>query len=127
MQRNVRSNWSRKSSPKPGCRSSYHRAAASRSSPASGWLTTRMELVADVLNNLLHRVATDLAFLNLAGAPVNDCVPLRFRVSIHGVIEARDELPGQIGPILFRQGQHFNHFFSRNAHAAKYRRLRAFR
>jgi len=78
-----------------------------------------MELVADVLNNLLHRAATDFAFLNLAGTPVNDCVPLRFRVSIHGVIAARDELPGQICPVLFRQGQHFNHFFSRNAHAAK--------
>lgn len=78
-----------------------------------------MELVADVLNNFVHRAATDFAFLNLAGAPVNNCVPLRFRVSIHGVIEARDELPGQICPVLFRQRQHFNHFFSRNAHAAK--------
>src|SRR2546423_9480300 len=83
FRRSVRSNWSRKSSPKPGCRSSYHSAAASSSSSASGWLTTRMELLADVLDNLLHRTAIDFAFLDLPRAPVNNFVPLRFAVSVH--------------------------------------------
>ena len=77
-----------------------------------------MELVADVLDNLLHRATTDFAFLNLAGAPVNHFVPLRSRVRVHGVIEAGDKLPGEERPVWFRQGQHFGHSFSSKAHAA---------
>jgi hypothetical protein len=57
--------------------------------------------------NLLHRAATDVAFLDLAGAPVNDFVPLRFRVSVHGVSEAGDarklHLPS-FGLVNFRAG-----------------------
>jgi hypothetical protein len=62
-----------------------------RSSSASGWLTTRMELVADVLDDLLHGAATDFAFLDFARAPVNH-LPLRIRVNVHGIIKAGDEL-----------------------------------
>src|SRR5438093_1133972 len=106
-----------KASPRPGCRSSYQRAAASSSSSASGWLTTRMELGADVLNDLLHRAATDFAFVDFAGAPVNDFLPLGFGVSVHSVVEAGNELTGQVRPVLRRQGQHFGHFSRSNAHA----------
>ncbi len=63
--------------------------------PASGWLTTGIKLVADVLDNLLHRAATDFAILDFARAPVDDFVPLRFGVSVHGFIEAGDELVGK--------------------------------
>lgn len=41
----------------------------------------------------------DFAFLDFAGAPVNQFVPLRFSVSIHGVVEAGDELMDQIRPV----------------------------
>jgi hypothetical protein len=78
-----------------------------------------MELVADVLDNLLSRAATGLAGLDFAGAPVNDFLPLRFGVSVHGVVETGDKLPGKERPFLFRQGRRFGHFLSRNAHAAK--------
>ena len=47
----------------------------------------------------VHRAATDLAFLDLAGAAVNDFLPLRLGVSIHGVVEAGDELAGQVSPV----------------------------
>src|SRR5439155_27005767 len=100
MRRKVRSNWSRKASPRPGCRSSFHSAAASSSSSASGWLTTRLELVADVLDDLLHGAANDFALLDLAGAPVNDFLPLRFGVRVHRVAEAGNELTGQIRPLF---------------------------
>ena len=53
----------------------------------------------------------------VAGAPVNDFLPLRFRFSNHGVVEAGNELTGQICPVLRRQGQHFGDFFRSNAHA----------
>src|SRR5690349_17456935 len=119
MRRSVRSNSSRKASPKPCCRSSYHRTAASSSSSASGWLTTRMELVADVLHNLLHRTAIHLAFFDFARAPLNDFVPLRFSVRVHRIIETGNELAGKERPVLFGQGQHLGHFLSSNAHAAK--------
>ena len=78
-----------------------------------------MELVADVLDNLLHRTAIDFAFLDFAGAPVNDFLPLRCGVSVHGVVEAGDRLAGKERPVLFRQGQHFGHFLGCNAHAGK--------
>lgn len=58
-----------------------------------------MELVADVLDHLLHRAATDFAFLDFAGASVDDFVPLRFRIGVHGVAETgelieRTHMPG---------------------------------
>jgi hypothetical protein len=78
-----------------------------------------MELVADVLDNLVHRAATDFAFLDLAGAPVNDFLPLRFGVGVHGVVEAGDELVGKERPVLFGQGQHLGYFLGSNAHASR--------
>src|SRR6185503_13993627 len=115
----VRSNWSRKASPKPGCRSSYHSAAVASSSSASGWLTTRMELVANLLDNLPRRTTTNFAFLDFTGAPVNDLVPLCLGVGVHGVFQTGNELAGQIRPIFFGQGQHLGHFLGGNAHATK--------
>jgi len=41
-------------------------AAVSNSWLASGWLTTRIELVANVLDDLPHRLAIDRVFLDLA-------------------------------------------------------------
>src|SRR5437667_9537198 len=102
MRRKVRSNWSRKASPRPGCRSSYHNAAPSSSSSASGWLTTRMELFADSLHDLAHRVASDLALLDFTGTPIYNVLPQGFRVGIHDVVEAGDELARQERTILFR-------------------------
>jgi len=78
-----------------------------------------MELVADVLDNLLHRATTDLALRDFAGASVDDFVPLRLGISVHGAVEAGDELLGEERPVLFRQGQHFGYFLSGNAHAAR--------
>jgi hypothetical protein len=78
-----------------------------------------MELVADALNNLLHRTAGYFAFLDFVGALVNDFLPLRFGVSVHRVIEAGDKLPGKERPVLYWQGQHFGHFLSSNAHASR--------
>jgi hypothetical protein len=49
-----------------------------------------MEFVADILHHLLHRAAADFAFLDFAGAPVDDFVPLRFRIGVHGVVETGD-------------------------------------
>src|SRR3954468_22313635 len=115
MRLNVRSNWSRKSSPSPGCRSSYHKAAASSSSSASGWLTTGMELVADVLDNLLHWAATDFAFLDFARAPVDSVLPQRLGVALHGIIKAGDELTGKERPVSLWQRQHLGYFFGSNA------------
>jgi hypothetical protein len=77
-----------------------------------------MELVANVPDNLLRRTATNFAFFDFAGAPVNDFLPLRFGVSVHSVVEAGDKLPGKVRPVLFWQGQHFGHFLSSNAQAA---------
>ena len=59
-----------------------------------------MELAAGFLDNLFNRAATDLALLNFSGAPVNDLVPLRFGVSIHGFLKAGDELPGEKCTVL---------------------------
>jgi queuine/archaeosine tRNA-ribosyltransferase len=75
-----------------------------------------MELGAKVPDGLRHRTATDLAFLDFAGTAVNGLAPLRFGVKVHDVIKTDDELMGQEGPILSRQGQHFGDFFSGNAH-----------
>jgi hypothetical protein len=76
-----------------------------------------MEPGANVLDGFRHRTATDFAFLDLTGTAVNDFLPLRFGVGVHGVVEAGDELAGQIRPVLLRQGQHFSDFFSGHAHA----------
>jgi hypothetical protein len=75
-----------------------------------------MELATDIPNNLLHRPATDFALFYLAAASVNDVMPLRLGVSVHGIIEAGNELPGQIRPIFFRQSQDFGHSLSSKAH-----------
>lgn len=64
------------------------KAAASSSSSASGWLTTRIELFANVLDDLLHWAASDFAFLDLARPALNDFVPLCFAVCVHGIIQA---------------------------------------
>jgi hypothetical protein len=75
-----------------------------------------MQMIADVLDNLLYRLTLDFALLDLSRAAINDFVPFRFRIVIHSLIEAGDELPGEIRPVWFRPGQYFSHFF-RNAHA----------
>ena len=51
--------------------------AARNSSSASGWLTTRLELVAKVLDGRLHGQANHFALGSIPRAPVNDHVPLR--------------------------------------------------
>lgn len=79
---------------------------------------TRMEPGLDVPDHLFLWPGIHLALGHLAGTPVNDFVPLRFGVRVHGVIQAGEELPGEERPVLFRQGQHFGHLFSSNAHAA---------
>jgi hypothetical protein len=95
----------------------YHCAPASNSWSASGWLTTCMELGANVPNGFFRRTASDLAFFDLAGPSVNDFLPSRFSVSVHGVVETGDESMGQIGPVLFWQSQRLGNFFSHSAHA----------
>jgi len=76
-----------------------------------------MELGANVPDGFRHRTTSDFAFLDLTGAAVNNFLPLRFGVGIHGVVKAGNELAGQIRPVLLRQGQHFSDFFSGHAHA----------
>jgi len=61
-----------------------------------------MELVANVPDGFLHRAALNFAFLDLSGTALNDLVPHRFGVRIHGAVEAGDELAGQIRPVLLR-------------------------
>jgi hypothetical protein len=78
-----------------------------------------MELGAKFPNGFLYRAASHSAFLDLPGTMVKDFLPSRLGVSIHGTIKAGDELAGQIGPVLFRQGQHLGNFFSGYAHAGK--------
>lgn len=104
---------------RPGCCCSCHSAAASSSSSASRWLTTRMELTADVLNHLHHRAARDRALLDFPGAPVKDLVPLGLGVSDDGVVQPSDEFAGEEHPIFFRQSQHFRCLFRPNVHAAE--------
>jgi hypothetical protein len=76
-----------------------------------------MELMANLPDDLFHRTAIDFAFLDFAGTPVNDFVPLRFRRRVHRVIQAGDKPADEERAVLFRQGQHFGHFFDSNAHA----------
>jgi len=77
-----------------------------------------MKLSPNVINQLCLRAGVHPTFSHLAGAAINDVVPLRFGVSVHGVVEAGDKLSGKERPVLFRQGQHFGHFLRSNAHAA---------
>jgi len=76
-----------------------------------------MELGAKVPDGLRHRTATDLAFLDFAGTAVNGVAPLRFGITVHYVVKTGNELMGEEGSILNRQGQHFGDFFSGHAHA----------
>jgi hypothetical protein len=71
-----------------------------------------MEPAPDVLNNLLHRAAIDLAFPYLANSLVDDFAPLRFRISVRAIVEAGYKPLGQERPIFLRQSQHFGHFFA---------------
>jgi hypothetical protein len=80
---------------------------------------TRMELGPDVPNHLRLRADIHPALGHLAGAPVNDLVPLLLGVRIYGVVETCNELMDKERPVLFRQRQHFGHFFNGNAHVAK--------
>src|ERR1035438_6581195 len=80
---------------------------------------TRMEPGLNVPNHLCLRAGIHAALGHLAGAPVNDFVPLRLGVRVHGVIKAGNELAGQIRPVLLRQGHYFCHSLGGNAHAAK--------
>jgi hypothetical protein len=80
---------------------------------------TRMELGLNVPNHLCFRAGIHAALGHLAGAPVNDFVPLRLGVRVHGVIKAGNELAGQIRPVLLRQGHYFGYSLGGNAHAAK--------
>src|ERR1019366_3676681 len=80
---------------------------------------TRMEPGLNVPNHLCLRAGIHAALGHLAGAPVNDFVPLLLGVRVHGVIKAGNELAGQIRPVLLRQGHYFGHSSGGNAHAAK--------
>ena len=80
---------------------------------------TRMKLGPNIPDHFFFRADVNPSVGHLAGTPVNDLAPLRLGVRVHGAIQAGDELAGQICAILFRQGQHFGHFFSSNAHATK--------
>jgi len=82
-------------------------------------MTTRKELIADVLNNLLHGTAINCALCDLAGAPVNNDLPLCFGVGIDGVVETRDKLMGEERPVGFRQGQYFGGLLNGDAHTVK--------
>src|ERR1039458_8560444 len=79
----------------------------------------RMEPGLNVPNHLCLRAGIHAALGHLAGAPVNDFVPLRLGVRVHGVIKAGNELAGQIRPVLLRQGHYFGHSLGGNAPAAK--------
>lgn len=77
-----------------------------------------MELGANCPDGVGRRTAIDFASLNLVGAAVNDLLPLHFGIRVHRVVQARNELAGQIRAISLRQGQHFGDFLSGYAHAA---------
>ena len=70
---------------------------------------TRMEPGLNVPNYFGLRAGIHAALGDLTGAPVNDFVPLRLGVRVHGVIKAGNELAGQIRPVLLRQGHYFGH------------------
>ena len=76
-----------------------------------------MELCPNLANHFFLRTIIYPPLGHLAGAPVNDIVPLRLSVRVHGIVKAGDKLAGQIRPILFGQGHYFGHFFGGNAHA----------
>jgi hypothetical protein len=81
---------------------------------------TRMELGPNVPHHLCLWTGVHPALGHLARAPVNDFVPLRLGVCVHGVIKAGNELAGQTGPVLLRQGHHFGgDFLCGNAHGEK--------
>ena len=82
-------------------------------------MTRRIEFGPDSPKHLVLRTGVDLALSHLVRAAINDFLPLRFCVRIRCVIETGDKLVSQIGPVLFRQGQHFSDLFSGNAHAGK--------
>ena len=77
---------------------------------------TRMKLGSDGFDYVFLRAGIHPTLGHLAGTPVNDFVPLRLCIGIHGVVKAGDELMSQICPVLLRQGQHFSNFLSGHAH-----------
>ena len=95
----------------------YQSAAPSSSWSTSGWLTTCIQLCANVSDGVFYGAALNLAFLDFTGAPVNHLVPLRFGINVHGIVEAGDEGLCKIRPVLFRQGQDLSDFFGGYAHA----------
>jgi hypothetical protein len=78
-----------------------------------------MQLIANLLDNLFHRTPTDFSLFDFAGPPVDDFKPQRFSIKVHGFVKACDKFSCEERPVLFRQGQHFGHFLSGNAHAAR--------
>jgi len=60
-----------------------------------------MELMANVLEGLLHWQTNNGACLNFPRASVNDLVPFRFGALVHRVVQAGNELAGQERPVLF--------------------------
>lgn len=78
-----------------------------------------MELGAGFPEGVLDGAATDPALLDFAGAAVDHVAPFRFCVGVRGGVEAGDEPVRQIGPVLFRQRQHFGDLFSGHAHAGR--------
>lgn len=76
----------------------------------------RIQFSANVLNDVVHGTASDLAFLDLTGTAVDDFVPLRFGVGVLLRIEAGDELTGQMRPVGGGEGQHFGNLCSGDAH-----------
>src|SRR5262245_41712858 len=116
MRAKVRSNSSRKLSPNP-CRCfSYKSAAPSKSSSASGWLTMRIQLFANILDDFFNRPAVHLTFGNFCRASLNDVVPLSFSIGIYVFVEAGDQLLGEVGAVRRGQGQSLRYFFSSNTH-----------
>jgi hypothetical protein len=85
-----------------------------------------MEFGSNALYHFFLRTGIYLPLGHLTGTPVNDLVPSLLGVRVHSVIEAGKKLSGQIRPVRLWKGQHLGHFFSSNAHAAKYRRCRMF-
>ena len=82
---------------------------------------TRMKPGSDLPDHLVFLTAIHSAFRHLAGTPINNFLPLRFRIGIHCGLEAGDKLAGQKRTVFFRQGQHFGDLFNGDAHAAEYR------
>src|SRR5665213_2629072 len=92
MRLKVNSKSSRKASPSPQLRCSYHWAAASSSSSASGWLTTRgMKAGADIAERFFDRLARDLAFGNFPRTAVNHFLPFHFSGRINFGFEAGNQ------------------------------------